>query len=73
MSRIKRDFSEKMHSRHHFFEVLASRSAGLMANGKDGTDQKIKSDPHPLLIPQIPSFQYSTNPLGLKHTPLSEL
>jgi len=28
----------------------------------DGTDQKIKSDHHPLLIPNIPFFQYSIIP-----------
>ena len=35
MSRIKRDFSEKMLSRHHYFEVLEYRSAGLMVKGLD--------------------------------------
>jgi len=29
----------------------------------DGTDQKIKSDHHPFLIPNIPFFHHSTIPL----------
>jgi hypothetical protein len=35
MSRIKRDFSEKMLSSHHYFEALEQRSAGAMVNGWD--------------------------------------
>jgi hypothetical protein len=37
----------------------------------DGTDQKIKSDHHPLLVPNIPFFLYSIIPLARwkpKHT-----
>jgi len=35
MSRIKRDFSEKMLSSHHYFEALEHGSAGAMLNGCD--------------------------------------
>jgi len=34
---------------------------------KDGKDQNIKSDQHPLLIPNIPFFHASIIPLVIEH------